>query len=679
LALEGELKTRNEWKIFLTSLEPEFVQQRTFGAVKPVQLDKESWNARLLNYIRQSIPYLPYLVLLLTIVGIFAAFFLKMPDLALKGVFLIFPALLASFILQPICKKDLAFHDSITLFSCDRKYLLTLFACLFSITLVILAVGFGNLWIYPALVALLYVIILIQIFSGETSRVTLLSEVMLTQAGFIWSSIQKYDFYFGGTDIMPHQFMATITYLSGRVLPPEFGGYTDFPLYHIFVAECSHILGIDIGTAIFSFTWPISVIGVIFVHYIFLHTVRNEQIALLTCLIYSMSAIGLTHSIYMIPRSLAFVGFLMLLYFMTSSNRFEKPYAKCVLVTLIGVFTVLVHQVSILLIITLLCLLIVLEWIVGQEKYVTDLSFIFIAVTSVGYWVYVAFSFARSTFTSRLNTDLWENPVVLRATDLLPTDPMVTWSYYINSIGTEVFLFLAVIAIGYILWRKKYDSLTVLALFALITLVLYVPNPLHMVWQLERLLAINRFNVLLGPFMALIMGAGVYILSQYLLRVKIPIRTICTLVIVMILLYGLSTTGLLKVDPSINRDNFNSDEVEGLDFVYRYIPYGATIHTDYFSQRYLGANYFSESETLGLPYFSTGMIGDLNNIPSYSGYIVLPYKEFMRRGLTLGVGSEFVQRHIYPCYPTEENIVSTMVGLESRDKLYSNQAIMIYV
>jgi len=299
-----------------------------FGVVKPVQHDKEGWNNHLLNYIRLSIPYLPYLVLLLIVVGIFVAFFLQMPDLALKGIFLIFPALLASFLLQPVCKKDLAFHDSITLFSCNRKYLLTLFACLFSITLIILAAGFGNLWIYPALVALLYIIILIQIFSGETSKVTLLSEIMLTQAGFIWSSIRKYDFYFGGTDIMPHQFLATITYLSGHILPPEFEGYADFPLYHIFVAECSHVLGLDIRTILVSFTWPISVIGIIFVFYIFLRTVQNEQIALLTSLIYSISAIGITNSNYMIPRSLAFVGFLMLLYFLTSSNRFKNPYAN---------------------------------------------------------------------------------------------------------------------------------------------------------------------------------------------------------------------------------------------------------------------------------------------------------------------------------------------------------------
>jgi len=245
---------------------------------------------------------------------------------------------------------------------------LPLFAFLFSISLVILASGLGNSWTYLVLVVLLYIIIFIQIFSGELSKTTVLFEIILTQAGFIWSSAQKYDFYFGGTDIMPHQFMATITYLLERVLPPEFGGYSNFPLYHIFVAECSHVLGLDIRTILISFTWPISVIGIIFIYYIFLRTVQNEQIALLTSLIYSMSAVGITHSNYMIPRGLAFMGFLMLLYFLTSSNRFKNPYAKCILVTLIVVFTILVHQVSILLIIALLCLLIVCEWLVGQKK-----------------------------------------------------------------------------------------------------------------------------------------------------------------------------------------------------------------------------------------------------------------------------------------------------------------------
>jgi hypothetical protein len=219
-----------------------------------MQLDRGRWNIWILDYIRRSIPYLPYFVLLLTVVGVLVAFFLQTPDWALKGVYLVFPALLASCILQSIRKKDLALHDTVTIFSGNRKYLLTLFTCLFSITLITLAAGFGNLWIYPALVVLLYVIILIQIFSNRISKVTLLSEIMLTQAAFIWSSVQKYDFYFGGTDIMAHQFMATITHLSGRVLPPEFGGYTDFPLYHIFVAECSHVLGLNIETMILSFT-----------------------------------------------------------------------------------------------------------------------------------------------------------------------------------------------------------------------------------------------------------------------------------------------------------------------------------------------------------------------------------------------------------------------------------------
>ncbi len=652
-----------------------------------MELDKRNWNIHILNCIRQSIPYLPYLMLLLLIMGIFMALHFNSPDLALKGAFLIAPAFLASYFLQFMYKKDLTFNDFINLFSCNRRRLLTLFMCLFSISLVILAGGFGRSCIYLVLITLLYIIIFLQIISNKISKATVLSEIMLTQAEFIWSSTQKYYFYFGGTDIMPHRFMATVTYLSGHVIPPEIGGYAEFPLYHILLTECSHVLGLDIETVIFSVTWPISVISVIFVYYIFLRTIRNEQIALLTCLLYSMSSIGLTHSIYMIPRALAFVGFLMLLYFMTSPNglkdlthkSFNNHYANCILVTLIVLFTILVHQVSIILIVALLCLLMVYEWFVGHERYLKSLTFVFIIVMSVAYWVYVAFSFARSTFGSRLDTDLWEDPVVLRTTDLLPTDPMATWSYYINSIGIEVFLFFAVIAIGFILWRKESNYLTVLALFTLTTLVLYVPNPLHMIWQFNDLLAVNRFNLLLGPFMALIMGAGIYILSQYLRKAKIPVNAICILLVLVIFIYGSSMTGLLKIDTSINREYFNSDEIRGLDFGYNYIPYGSTIRTDYSSQRYLDAGYFSESDALDLPYFSTGIIADLNNISSYSGYIVIPYKEFVQRGLSLGVGSKFVPRSVYPCYPTEENVIAMTEGLEPRDKLYSNRAIMVYL
>jgi len=242
------------------------------------------------------------------------------------------------------------------------------------------------------------------------------------------------------------------------------------------------------------------------------------------------------------------------------------------------------------------------------EKICYKYVFLFIVILSISYWIYVAFSFTRSIFITRLDLDLWENPLVIQATDLLLTDPIVKWSYYINSLGNEILLLLTVLAIGYILWREKRDYFTVLALFASITLVIYLPNLLHIVWQLERLLAIDRFQLFLGPFMALMMGAGIYILSQYLLKTKIPVNVICIMLIAMIFIYGSSTTGLLKIDPSIYRDNFNSDEVKGLDFVYQHIPYGSIIHTDYYSQRYLDTPHFSNSETLGLPFFSTGIV-----------------------------------------------------------------------
>ncbi len=648
-----------------------------------MQADNENWKKHILQYIRFLIPYLPCIILCSIIAGICITLFFQQLNLALRGTFIAVPLLLGSFLLLTICKKDLTFNNTITIFSFNKKYLLILFVSLFSLTIFMLAVNLGGSWIYPTLVTLLYVVILIQLLSKDFSKNILLLEIMLTQADFIWCTLVKYDFYFGGTDIMPHQFMATITYLSSYIIPPSsslFANYSYFPLFHIFLAECSHVIGIDIQTTIFSVTWPISVISIIFAYYIFRNMVNNEQIALMACLIYSMIAIDLTLSQYMIPRSLAFVGFLILLYIMTSINRHISmdnnllistiPFG--ILIIIIMLFTIFVHQVSIILIIVLLCILMACEWFVARQKYIKNSVLLILIILSIAYWVFVAFSFTKSLTILFFNADLIDNPVMISIADLSSSA-----LFYINSIGTEILLFFVVIAIGYLLWRKKSDYLTVLALFTLITLVLYVPNPLTMIGQLTNLFGFNRFGLFLGPVMALIMAVGIYIVSQYLIKIKIPINITGILFILLIFIYASSATGLLKIDQPINREYFNSDEVKGLDFINGYVPYGSTIYTDYFSQRYLDKSYFNDSKVLGLPYFIADIISNLNALPSYNGYIVLPYKQFIGSGLYLGTINEVSSQSIF-VYPTGENLIKMRVGLEPKNKLYSNNAIVIY-
>ena len=79
-----------------------------------------------------------------------------------------------------------------------------------------------------------------------------------------------------------------------------------------------------------------------------------------------------------------------------------------------------------------------------------------------------------------------------------------------NEIYMGIFLVFALIGIGYILYRQKPQYLPVVAMFSLFTLVFYVPNPLFPSQTIAMIYRIDRFWILIAPFMAFVMAMGVY-------------------------------------------------------------------------------------------------------------------------------------------------------------------------
>ena len=169
------------------------------------------------------------------------------------------------------------------------------------------------------------------------------------------------------------------------------------------------------------------------------------------------------------------------------------------------VYILLVHQVSTPQILFLLLLLLGCEWFIGSEKHLQSSFFIFEIILFLAYWFYVAFDFGSYVGRSRLSPDLFDAPIVR---DTLQSYSPLTFLF--NNVDTLVFLFFAIIGIGYLLWKQKPAYAPVFGLFALLTIVLYVPTPIQTLWQTMRLLRFDRFMLLLSPFMAFIMGWGLY-------------------------------------------------------------------------------------------------------------------------------------------------------------------------
>src|SRR5690606_26488832 len=86
----------------------------------------------------------------------------------------------------------------------------------------------------------------------------------------------------------------------------------------------------------------------------------------------------------------------------------------------------------------------------------------------------------------------------------------------VGLLDKSIFLFFALIGISFLLKNYRNNYASVLGLFALLTLIFYVPNPLNTIWQFKVLFRLDRFMLFVSPFMAFVMGYGLYIFWNYM-------------------------------------------------------------------------------------------------------------------------------------------------------------------
>jgi hypothetical protein len=480
---------------------------------------------------------LPYLLIVAYIVGLLWSIAIGKYNFAISGSILAIPALVAAIALLHIYHRDPdTLSGSVPLFPFEQKTLVLLFGIAFFLVIVLGLICPVESPYFLIGIVLLYTIILLQIFSRGHRPTVILIEIILAMACLIYETTLKYPYYFGWTDIPAHIFMSTVTYVSGHAIPPDLStGYAYFPLYHIWIALSSHVLALGIKPTLFLITCPVYVMVTVFLFYLFKRVTGNVQISLLACLLYSIDSTVTFYGAYMITRAAAYIGFALLLYLLIHrENRYDLDNRKNIrfraLAILVTVYILLIHQVSTPLILFLLLLLLGCEWFVGSAKHLQSSFFIFEVVLFLAYWFYVAFDFSQSVAVTRIRPDAFNAPVIME--NLQPYSP---FTFLFDHVDVLIFLFFAILGIGYLLWRQKPAHASVFGLFALLTIVLYLPTPIQALWQLRTLFRFDRFMLLISPFMAFVMGWGLYTVSGYLQK-RIPVKTAGLIVLMLFLM-----------------------------------------------------------------------------------------------------------------------------------------------
>lgn len=620
--------------------------------------------------------WFPYLIFVLVFLGILLSLFLHRTDFIGNGLILSFPAIIAAFlIIITDTNKIFNSHDFL-LISIENKYLYSLFSLLSCSLVVSMLINLNLLFISKIFFISLYIICFLEIFSKKVNSKIILGQIVLLLLLRIYNNIISGSFYFGWTDFAGHLYYINITQLLGHTIPIDLDyGYSFFPLYHVSVAISSILLNVIPYYSVFLTWMAIFSILILFIYYIFKKFTLNNKIALLTCLIYSFDPIIPFFGSYFVPRVCAYVGFVISLYLMIkikSSEQREFWNVFYVLLLILYIYLVTIHQVSSILIIIILTLLLFCEWYVLKIfKFINPTSLIIYGVIFFFYWIYIAFLFIKSLIGIRF------------ASAFDKTIQIQTYSSDINSIiflienlHFIIFLFFAILGIWYLLTQKKDQYLTVIGLFSLITIFLYIPSPLSTIWQLIKVLNIERFMLLLSPFMAFIFSIGIIILVNALKRLKVPRSLICLLIILSLIIYASVSLGLIKYESE--RTSFTSGEFSSIQYIYSNIKSGSTMYSDYQVAQYFNQKSFSRSDQLNIKTFRSITINQIPQKLNKNDYFIFSKNEYNLNGLTFSKGGELNPEGGLYRYSINEKS-SLNYFFNNQNKIYTNNIIDLII
>lgn len=623
----------------------------------------------------------PLFIIAMVAAGISIAYIIDRPDFAIRGLLVAVPAIFSAIFLSKMYRKDIGHNESLLKsISLKQRTAVLAFIILYLLSIISLFLSVTRTYHYFAIVTLIYVLILNQIFSKSSNKNIILIELFLSSLNLIYSVTLKYSLYFGSTDIISHLFLIEVTNLSGHVIPADLSTfYASFPLFHILNSQFSYLLGLDLQTSYFIGSGVVYSVLVVFIYYFLFKTTNNSTLSLLTCLVYSVSGTVIYYGMYMITRTIAYAGFIVILYLLYKKDANNHGFAYQGLAILVTIFVIIAHQVSAAQIAVVLFLLLVCERILSDENYVNGTFLSLFSAMFIGYWFYVANVFVEELLQSRSNIQFYEE---FQIKDTIQIG--YEWIYIGQHLDVSVFLFFALIGIGYLLWdrikadkRNYVDYMSVFALFALVTLVLYIPTPLQTLWQTMTLFRFDRFMLLISPFMAFAMAAGIYLLFTYLSNSgKKPSRLVVISVLMAIfvfvsIVYSGPEPKVFLSDPV--REYFTSDEVEGFNYFMDHVDSGSLLHSDYDVDRFFIQRNFSKSNELGLPFFRSNTISDVDEIPTYYGYVIIRQKQFLDGGIYTGSGSS---NFVYG--PEDGNDVRLLSSLSKYAKVYSNSGVELY-
>jgi hypothetical protein len=621
--------------------------------------------------------YFPYFIIVIIGIGFSAAFYLDRLDYAIRGLIIGIPALLAAYSLIKMRVQG-KLDGNIILLHVNKYFITGLFITLYLFAISSVILSETRPWYYFILISCLFCIVGVQIFSNNQHPYLILGEIVALIINLAYSVVLKYPLYFGWSDSFYLIGLSKVTLLSGYVIPPDLDiSYANFPLYHIYLAEIAALLGLDIQTVLFTvMIIPYAVI-ILFIFKLFYGISNNQQLSLLSCLIYAGLSVVIFYGTYIQTRVMAYLGFIILLYtFYKGINPGESKMVYRIIFFLTLVYMILVHQVSSFQIIPLLLVLFIIEWVVSEKKVIRLDLLASMVVLTLSYWIFAAAEYFRWVLISRLTIFGSENLMMVKPTVQTGNE----WEFVFNNLDTAILVFFILCGIGYLLYSERKNYLVVFALFGLAMLPFFVPNPLQLFLTSMVIFRADRMMLLLAPFFAFLVAWGIVVQFNLFEKLHTSKKVCGSILIMIIFFFSLFSMTLTNASDSkdifwsTQKNYFNQGEIFGLIYISENIPLNSTLTSDYYVRRYFGVDrWFSKSDEFNFPSFTTAYLNYTGSAIAGRGYLIIREKELRDKGLLFQSNDEV--GYILPFNKETQEKMNKMFN--STNRLYDSSYISI--
>lgn len=453
-------------------------------------------------------------------------------------------------------------------------------------------------FVFLFIIIVMYAVSIIQIFSKQINAKSILLQITITSLISVLTRQFSYYYYYNTGDSIVHSNIVSSYVLFGGRPPVELtSGYNDYFYFHINTAITSLLSAVDSLHATYITAAIPIVLSVVFVFWLAYSTTKSERIALLSSVCYLFIPVVFDYAVRSAPRTLATLAFLTLLCLFFNPKKWDFK-TSAFMAALCSLSMILTHhaQLPIFLIIMTFILIVYLFYIKKMSKNQIVITLLFY-LTSISYYIYTYLAsilgIIERNFLGSLDT------ISITEKAEFVTETISPYTLFLVITGA-IMLCLILFGIYYLIYfHNNKMSICVLMPIGLLLFALFIPGVAEASAFLSALEQVSRFQIVVSPIFAVLMGVGCLIFAKLLQNHnKNGCKLSAIATIILLVLFSMTSVvfvssadspGFVGTEFQKYPDWLNYDDYLLFDTINDYAPLGSSVYAEAVASRFFAS------------------------------------------------------------------------------------------